>query len=223
MALIEAAAENMLNPLVNLWNSFVLIFPKLIVAVVILIVGYILALIIGHVVRIAIFKMGVDKALFKYTKLPPAIGKIKVSSVMGQITKWYIFIIFIQAAVDAVDLGTLSVLLAKFALWLPQLIVAVLAVLLGLFLAHYLSNLLERESQMKGIKYISSMFKVMIMFIAIVIALEQIGIEVSILQNTFLIVIASIGLGVALAIGLAFGLGMKDKANGIYESVKKNF
>ncbi|MFH1229801.1 MAG: hypothetical protein V1678_05270 [Candidatus Aenigmatarchaeota archaeon] len=222
MALIETAAENLLNPLVNLWNSFVSIFPGLIAAIFILIIGYLLALIIGHVVKVVIQRAGIDKAILKF-KLPPTIGKIKVSSVLGQITKWYIFIIFIQAAADTVNLGTLSVLLAQFALWLPQLIVAVLAVFLGLFLAHYLSNLIERESQMKGIKYISNLFKVMIMFIAVVIALEQIGVEVSILQNTFLVIIGSIGIGFALAIGLAFGLGLKDKAAGMYESIKKNF
>jgi len=222
MALIETAAENLLNPLITLWNSFVSIFPGLIAAIFILIIGYLLALIISHVVKIVLQRIGVDKALLKL-KLPQAMGKIKVSSVLGLITKWYIFIIFIQAAADTVNLGTLSVLLTQFALWLPQLIVAVLAVLLGLFLAHYVSNLIERESQMKGIKYISTLFRVMIMFVAIVIALQQIGVEVSILQNTFLVVLGSIGIGFALAIGLAFGLGLKDKAGDMYESIKKNF
>lgn len=222
MAFIESTAMNLLNPLVNLWNSFVLVVPKLIFAIIILMIGYLLALIIGHAVKIIVHRIGVEKGIAKL-KLPAAIGKVKVASVLGQITKWYIFIIFIQAAAETVNLGMLSILLTKFSLWLPQLIIAVLAVMLGLFLSHYLSHLLETESQMKGIKLISGMFKVMIMFIAIVIALEQIGVEVDILHNTFLIVLGSIGFGFALATGLAFGLGMKDRASGLYDSIRKNF
>jgi small-conductance mechanosensitive channel len=220
MAFIDTATKGLLDPLVSLWQGFQAVALGLVFAIIVLVIGYLVAMIIGHVIKVLLSKLKVDKAIAKVS-LPKSIGKFKVSSIIGEVTKWYIFIIFLQAAVDMVNLGTLSILLTKFVLWLPQLIVAVLAVLLGLFLAHYLSHLIERESNMRGIKLISSLFKILIVFVSFVIALEQIGIEVSILQNTFLIVLASVGAGFALAFGLAFGLGMKDSAKGMYEKFKK--
>ncbi len=209
-------AEELLNPLVNLWNGFVMIFPGIVAAIVILLIGYFIALIIGHVVKVLLSKIGVDKGLEKIS-LPKAIGKLKMSSLLGVLTKWYIFIIFIQAAVDAVNLGALSIMLNRFVLWLPQLIIAILAVFAGLFVAHYVSHLIEAQSQMKGTKFISSLLKSVIVFIAIVIALEQIGIQVSILENAFLILLGCFGLGTALA----FGLGLKDRAGAFLDKLKK--
>lgn len=213
-------AQELLNPLVNLWNGFVVVFPGIVAALVILIIGYLIALIVGHVVKVLLRKAGLDRVLQKVS-LPKAIGKFKLSSLLGVLTKWYIFIIFIQAAVDAVNLGALSIMLNRFVLWLPQLIVAILAVFAGLFIAHYVSHLVEGHSPMKGTKFMSSLLKVVIIFIAVVIALQQIGIEVSILQNAFLILLASLGLGVAVAIGLAFGLGLKGRAAMYLDKLKK--
>ncbi|RME55258.1 hypothetical protein D6777_01130 [Candidatus Woesearchaeota archaeon] len=220
MAFIETASKELLDPLVSLWQGFQNVAIGLVFAIIVLIIGYLIALIVGHVIKVLLVRLRVDKAVAK-SELPKSIGKFKVSSIVGEITKWYIFIIFLQAAVDMVNLGTLSILLTKFVLWLPQLIVAVIAVFLGLFIAHYLSHLIERESNMKGVKLMSALFKILIVFISLVIALQQVGIEVSILQNTFLIVLASAGLGFALAVGLAFGLGMKDSAKEMYNKLKK--
>lgn len=213
-------AEELLNPLVNLWNGFVIIFPGIVAAIVILLIGYLIALIIGHVVKVLLSKAGLDRILLK-VDLPKAIGKFKLSSLLGVLAKWYIFIIFIQAAVDAVNLGALSIILNRFVLWLPQLIVAILAVFAGLFVAHYVSHIVEAHTAMKGTKFMSSLLKVVIIFIAVVIALQQIGIEVSILENAFLILLASLGLGVAVAVGLAFGLGLRGRAASYMDKLKK--
>jgi hypothetical protein len=220
MAFIETATTGLLSPLIDLWTGFKAISVGLVFAIIVVIIGYLIALIVGHVIKVVLSKIKLDKAIAKLN-LPKSIGKFKLSSILGEITKWYIFIIFLQAAADMVNLGTLSILLTKFVLWLPQLIGAVLAVILGLFVAHYLSHLIERESDMKGIKFISSLFKMLIVFISVVIALELIGIKVEILQDTFLIVIGSIGIGFALATGLAFGLGMKDSAKEAFDKFKK--
>jgi len=222
MAVVEEVTITLLNPLINLWNSLVEIFPGLVAGLVIAIIGYFVALILGHGLRLLLEKTNVDNVIQKL-KLPKAIGKLKVSNVFGTLAKWYIFIIFLQAAVDAMNLGTLSVLLMQLVLWLPQLIIAVLAIFVGLFMSHYLANLIEGHSEMKGAKFASSFFKIVIMFLAIVIALEQVGLEVSILENAFLILLASLGLGIALAIGLGFGLGAKDEAKELVSKIKKHF
>lgn len=222
MAVLEDVTITVVTPLINLWNGIVEIFPGLVGGLVIAILGYLIALALGHGLRLLLEKAGLDTAVQKL-KLPKTVGKLKLSNAFGTLTKWYIFIVFLQAAVDAMNLGTISILLTQLALWLPQLIIAVLAVLAGLFIAHYLANLLEEHSDMKGVRVASSFFKVLIVFIAVVIALEQVGLEVSILENAFLILLASLGLGFALAVGLSFGLGAKEEAKEWLARIRKNF
>ncbi len=211
--MVLIGAENLLNPLINLWNGFVNILPGLVAAIIILIIGYLIAFIIGHAIKLVLQKLGLDKRLAK-AKVSKAIGYTHMSSVIGEIVKWYIFVIFIQAAVDVLSLGTLSTILNEFAMWLPNVIAAVIVVLFGLIFAHYVSIKIEEHSKVKGIKTLSKGLKAVIIFIIAVIALEQIGVDVSILKNGFLLLIA----GVALAIGLAFGLGAKKHAG---EAMKK--
>ncbi len=220
MTLLNSTAKELLSPLQNLWNSFVKVLPGILYALVVLIIGYLIATAIGRLVKIVLSKLRVDKGFHKLN-LPESIGKIRVSSVLGELTKWYIFIIFIQSAASAVKLGALSLVLNKFVLWLPNLIIAVLALLVGLFIAHYLSHLLEREAEMKGMKIASKILNIVIIFLAFVIALGQIGVQVSILKDTFLILLGSVGIGCALAMGLAFGLGLKDEARGLFRNLRK--
>jgi len=209
-------AENLLNPLVSLWNGFVNIIPGLVAAVIILIIGYLIAFIIGHAVKLVLQKFGLDKRLAK-AKISKAIGYTHMSSVLGEITKWYIFVIFIQAAVDVLNLGTLSILLNEFAMWLPNLIAAVIIVLFGLILSHYVVMKLEEHSKVRGIRTLGKGLKAVMIFIIAMIALEQIGIDISILKNGFLLLIA----GVALAIGLAFGYGARKQAGDAIKKIKR--
>jgi len=214
--LVLIGAENLLNPLINLWNSFVNILPGLIAAIIILIIGYLVAFIIGHAIKLVLQKLGLDKKLSE-AKVSKSIGYTHMSAVIGEIVKWYIFVIFIQAAVDVLSLGALSMILNEFAMWLPNVIAAVIVVLFGLIFAHYVALKIEEHSKVRGIKTFAKGLKAVMIFIVAVIALEQIGVDVSILKNGFLLLVA----GVALAIGLAFGHGAKKHAEEAMKGIKR--
>lgn len=217
---LEEAAVQILHPLVSLWQSFVDVFPGIVAAIIILIIGYFIALLLGHVVRIVLSKLKVDNVLGK-VNAPKSVSKVRVSSILGQLTKWYVFIVFLGSAAEVLELGALSELLVRFVLWLPQLIIAILAVFLGLIVAYYVSHIIETEAKVKGAKALGSMFKFIVLFIAIIIALEQIGIEVSILENTFLILIGGVALGAAIALGISFGQGLKGPVAQFIANMKK--
>ena len=119
-----------LDPLYTLWISFGKILPGLIAAIIILIIGYFIALIIGHVVRIILEKIGLDTKMRK-AKLMKAVGHTHLPNILGEIVKWYIFIIFLQQAVALLQLGTLTLLLDRFVTWLPNVIAGVLIILFG--------------------------------------------------------------------------------------------
>ena len=212
--------NDILNPLFNLWLSFVDIFPGLVAALIILILGYLIGFIMGHAVRIILQKIGIDTQVQK-SKLTKAIGNAHISALVGEITKWYIFVIFLQSAVDVLRLGTLSVILTQFALWLPDVIAAVLIVIFGLLFAQYVDLKMQETSKVKGSNMWGKVLKWAITLIVVVIALGQIGIDVSLLENVILLVIGAFAVGIALAIGLSFGLGSKGEAANIVRKITK--
>lgn len=217
---LTTTSEALTNPLVNLWLSFVQLLPNLIAAIIILIVGYVVAYILGHALKVLLWKVGLDKQI-ESAKLSKAIGKLRLSSILGEITKWYVFIIFLQSAVDTVNLGTLSILLQEFVLWLPNIIAAVLVIIFGLYLAHFVTIKVREHTDVRGGKTISGLFNGVIIFIVVTIALEQIGINVGLLTNAFLILLAALAMGAALAIGLSFGLGTQRHAPKALAKIKK--
>ena len=131
-----------LNPLIELWNGFVTIIPGVVAAIILLIIGYFIAMGLGHLVRVIFEKAGLDAALQK-AKFSKSVGAFHLSKILGEVSKWYIFLIFLAEAVNLLELGTLSALLQQFVLWLPNLIVAGLVIIFGVALAHFVSMKIE--------------------------------------------------------------------------------
>lgn len=211
---------DMLNPLISLWNSFVLLVPSLVAGIIILVLGYAIAYIIGHAIKLVLAKLKIDHKI-EQAKISKAIGYVKLSSLLGELVKWYIFIIFLQAAADVLDLGSLTEILMKFVLWVPNLIASLLIVIFGLLLAQLVKVKVEEHAKTSLARTASNILMGVISAIAIIIALDQLGIEVGLLQNIVMVAVASLGLGIAIAVGLSFGLGNKREANEILRDIRK--
>tara|TARA_Y100000310_G_scaffold344775_1_gene459426 strand:- start:10864 stop:11529 length:666 start_codon:yes stop_codon:yes gene_type:complete len=218
LPIVFSAGEAIINPLVNLWLRFVDVIPGIILAIIILIIGYIIAFVLGHAVKIILQRAGLDRQVSK-AKLTKSVGHVNVSSLLGEVVKWLIFLVFLGSAADQLRLGVLSDVILRFVSWIPGVIFGVLVVLFGLWLAHYIGSKIEEYGRVKGSRFASGIVKGVITFIAIVIGLEQIGVEVGILRVGFLIVLA----GISLAIGLSFGLGGKKDASDYIKKIKKYF
>jgi len=219
---VEGTGIAVIDPLYTLWLSFKNILPGLVAAIIVLIIGYFIALIIGHVVRIILEKVGIDSKLRK-ARLTKLLGHTHLPNIFGEITKWYIFIIFLQVAVDLLALGTLTILLQKFVLWLPNVIAAILIFLFGLAIANYVEIKITENSKLRGSVLASQILKIAIIIIIIVIALKQIGIQVSLLENLILIIVGALAVGVALALGIGVGLGMQKSSQGWIENFKRKY
>lgn len=210
-----------LNPLQAIWLKLVEVLPGLIAAVLVLIVGSIVAVILGHALRVLLEKTKLDRFLRK-TQLTKAVGHTDVPALLGELLKWYIIIIFLQAAASLVNLGTLSTLLNSLVMWLPQLLIAVIVMLIGLAAAHYVQLKVVAHTKLKGMRISGIVLKWVIIVIAALIALKQVGVEVGILENTFQLVVGALAVGVALALGIGLGLGLKKEAEGFLKEMKKN-
>jgi len=217
---VSTTGSLILDPLIGLWNSFVTILPGIIAAIILIIIGYFVALGIGHGVRLLFEKAGLDSYLEK-SKFGKQVGHFHLSKILGEITKWYIFIIFLKEGFDLLKLGGISAVLNQFVLWLPNVVLAGIIVIFGVALAHFVSMKIEEHTMTKGTRFFSKLVKIVIYYIILVIALDQIGVESSILENTFLILMAGLAVGLAIALGVGLGKALQPEGKEIVKDLKE--
>lgn len=220
--IVSETGSAIISPLQNLWLEIVDVIPSFVAAVIVMIIGVFIAYIIGHAVRILLNKARVDEWVRK-AKLSRIAGATDVPGLIGELVKWYIIILFLQQSVELINLGVLTTLLGNFAKWLPNVIVAILVALAGLVVAHYVQIKVGEQTKIKGMIGLGKVLKAIIIVIFLLVAIKQIGIDISFLENTFLIIVAAFGAGITLALGIGLGLGLKKEGENLVREVKKNF
>jgi hypothetical protein len=130
---------------------------------------------------------------------------------MANIAKWFVRLIVLVSAFDALGLPAVSQVLEQLLLWLPNLVVAIIALVIGGLAANALSRLVRGAAAESGLgnpDLLATITRVAVWAFAIVVAVNQIGIATTLVDTLFM---ATVGC-VALALGLAFGLGGRETA-----------
>ena len=188
--------------------------PKIIGAVILLIIGLIAGKIIGSAVQ-RISKKIIQKSEGKKgadsTTIVEIPGKLDSARLISSTVRWFIYLFFIVAAVNALEFEQLTVALTDLWLWVPNLLAFVLIIIIGLIIVNFVSKWIDQEliqRDLGGSKYIITGVKVVIYGIIFAVALTQLGIGediIPILVSSFSWSIA-IAIGAAIAIGLGFAL-----------------
>src|SRR5215211_5692737 len=211
--LMQSQSEGMFQPLQNALSTFLSYIPQLIGALIILIVGYIVAKVLQAVVGRVLQGIGFDRWMERggikqffdraETNQTPA-------SILGALVFWFVFIIAITMAADALGIPQVSVVLAQLIAYIPQIIAAILILILAALLANFISGIVRGAT---GSNVLASVAQYAIIVYAVFAALTQLGVAVQLTANTFLIVLGA----VALAAALAFGIGGRELARDILE------
>jgi len=130
---------------------------------------------------------------------------------VADIAKWFIRLITLVVAFDALGLPAVSDVLRQLVLWLPNLAVAIVVLIVGGLAANALAGLVRgatAESDLGNPDLMANIARVAVWGFAIVVAVNQIGIAHELVNILFLAVVGA----VALALGLAFGIGGRDTA-----------
>jgi len=215
MTLVSEVGVSLVTVLQSIWDGFVNVLPGIVAALVVIIIGYIVGEILGQLVRSALTRLKIIDNFVKRSNLKGVLKGWDIPTFLATITKWYVFILFLGPAASLTNLEGLSTFLLSVALWVPNLIVGILIVFLGLIGAEYVKHRIV-ETNAKAGAMIGSVTKTIIIIIVFIIALEQAGIKLDFAENSILIVLA----GIMLALGLAFGLGLKDEARGFFQNLK---
>ena len=217
---ITATGQLILNPFVQLANSFIEILPGLIVAIILIIIGWFVALGIGKLVQYVLERAGLDR-MMSGSKFTGSVGHTSLSDVFGEITKWFVFLVFLPQALITLRLGVLSDLIVRFVIWLPNLLVGAIVVIFGVALSHFVGMKIEEHTSMKGVRLLSKIVKASLVIVVTIVALDQIGVDVSLVKNLILIVVATFSVAFAIAFGIGVSKGFQKESNSIVKSIKE--
>jgi len=214
------AITSVSDVLVNLWNKIVAFVPDFIMAVLILLLGYIIAWIIGWLVRIVLDRTGIVDYWIKKADLKKFFKDWDIPHFLGIIVKWYVFVLFLPPAANCLESSSLTNFFISLSIWIPNLIAAVLIFVIGLVIAEYFAHKIV-ETKTVAKHTIASIVKIIVILFTAIIALEQIGVNMALAHDTFIVILSGIMLGLAIAFGIAFGYGCREEAARVVKTLKK--
>jgi len=204
--------EPLTAPLNQFVNSVILFFPNLVAAVILIAIGWVIGAIVGRVAKELLIKFKVDQHISKRGKM------LKVSSIFPLIFEWVIYLVFIQAAVEALGIAAVSTFIQMILGFIPGVVEAVIVVIVGYIFAEYVKEEVEK-SKMPHSDLMSKVLFWLVVYVAIALALPQVGIDATLVNNILLIVVGSVCLGFAIAIGL----GAKDSVRDMLKTKTGRF
>lgn len=207
----------------EIWSGIASFLPLLIVAIVVFIIGLIIASALGKIIEQIIDTLKIDKALesLGVEEVTRKAGlKLNSGAFVGGLVRWFFIIVFLVAAIDVLGLQQVNNFLSNVVLvYLPNVIVAVLLLIAGALISGTMQKIVESSSKAANITsagLLGGIAKWAIWIFAVLAALYQLGIVGELIQTLFTGLVGML----ALAGGLAFGLGGRDAAQKYIEKVK---
>lgn len=204
----------LMTSLAAAFGLFFAAIPRLVGFALIIVIGWFIASLIARVVakllRVVNFNGLAERSGFSdFVKKMGVKGD--ASSFVAQLVKWFIRLIALIVGFDALGLPAVSEILNQLLLWLPNVLVALVVLVLGGLAAQGLSNLVRGSTAKAGFtnsNLLGNAASVVVWSFAIVVAVNQLGIAATLVNTLFMGVIGAL----ALASGLAFGLGGRETA-----------
>jgi len=223
--MVQSWYEIILDSLGDLLGDFFDFLPNLIVALIVILVGWLISIAIGRIVteilrRIKFNKL-FDKGVWK-NALAKAKWKVDPSGFIGALVKWVLFIAILVPAVEILGFTQFTVFISKIAAWLPNLIIATAIFVVATIVAEYLPKVIRAGVEGMKMRYgglLESIIRWAIWIFAVLAILMQLGIASELITILFTGFVAFL----AIAGGLAFGLGGKETASEFLNYLKRKF
>lgn len=190
--------------------------PKIIAAGVLLTIGLVAGKIVGRVVEKAARKI-MQKANVENISdvhlVEETVGKFDSVRLIASTIKWFVYLFFVVAAINALQLQQLTTAMTSLWLWIPNLLAFVLIVLIGSIIANYVIKWVNHELVVRhygGTRYVGVGIKTVIYSIVFAVGLTQIGIGQSIIPTLVSAFSWSIAIAVGAAIAIGLGFTFKD-------------
>ncbi|MFA4817649.1 MAG: hypothetical protein WC608_02870 [Parcubacteria group bacterium] len=220
---IQTWGEAITISLLGLWERFIMFVPALVGAIIVFVVGWIVASVLGKLIEKLIKSIKVDQALEKvgFNKKLGEVGISEtVSEFIGGLVKWFLILVFLMAATDILGLVQVTSFLNSIIFYIPNVVVAVVVLAIAFLVGNFVYNVVKGSTRAAGVMsatLLATISKWAIIIFGLLAALIQLGIAVSLVNTIFIGIISAL----ALASGLAFGLGGKDEAAMIIKKIRE--
>jgi len=197
----------LLDILANLLTGAAEFIPNIVGAIILLVIGLVVGKIVGRIVKEVLERVKID--YYVHEKKKPSFS---ISSLLSVVSRWWIYLAFITAALSREVLGitSLAIWIAEINAFIPRVIGASLILVAGYVLGEYIKEHFK-GTQRTWAALVGKITFFFILYVSIALALPILGISAALVNNILLIIVASLGLGIAIALGL----GMKDAVSDI--------
>lgn len=221
--LLQTWAQVFSESLQGIGIGLIEFLPNLIVALFIFVLGWIIGAVLGRVVAQIIDSIKVDNAL-RGVGLEDVLNRagftLNAGRFLGGLIKWFVIIVFLVASLEILELTQVTSFLQEVVLlYLPNVIAAVLILLVAAVIAEVMQNIVigtAKAAELSSGHFLGSVTKWSIWIFAVLAALSQLNVATPFVQTLF----TGIVVAFSLAIGLSFGLGGQEAAAKYIEKMK---
>jgi hypothetical protein len=218
---VRNAAEAVRASLANALNTFLSAVPRLLAFAVVLVIGWAISSLIGRG-TLALLRAIHFNDLARRSGFAGFVQNMGVkqdaAGLIASVATWFVRLMTLVVAFDTLGLPAVSGVLQQLLLWLPNLVVGLVALVIGGLAANALSRLVRGSAAGAGLTnpdVLAAATRVAVWAFAVVVAVSQLGIATTLINT---LVVGVVG-AVALATGLAFGLGGRERAARILDRI----
>ncbi|MDP3963685.1 MAG: hypothetical protein Q8Q39_04270 [bacterium] len=207
----------------TLWLDFFSAVPKILGAILVIVIGWAIAMAIGKLVASIVANLKLDEGLEKMgfkEGLERAGLHLDSSAFLGGIFQWTFVVVSLLAAANILELEGVTAFLQEVLLYVPNLIVAIVMIIAATLLARFFEKLVHASmetAKLHGGDTLGSITKWAILLFGYLAAVQQLGVAEDIIN----IVVTGVVAMIALGGGIAFGIAGKDFAAGVLKKMER--
>lgn len=208
----------------DLWIVIADVTSRMIWGMIILIFGWIAANLISWAVRKIVEVIHLDKILTTTgikSFFQKAGVKLSIEKVFGEVAKWFILVAAFMSAADEFGIPQVNKFLQDVLNYIPNVIIASVITVVGILIANFFADLAHgttKATRAGSPQIVASITRYAVIIFTVFAALVQLGIGRSLLNSFF----DNLGLALAAAFGIAFGLGGKEAAADTIKKIRKD-
>jgi hypothetical protein len=217
------ASDIVRGSLLTLWSGVAGFIPRFIAALIVFLIGWLVAVLLGKLAYQVVRILHIDNALTKvgFRRAWERSGfRLDTGKLFYELVKWFFVIVFLMAATNILGLTEVTDFLQRVVFYIPNVIIATIILLIGILVAKFLEGMVQGSVKAAGLasaNFLGALTKWAVFVFSLLIALSQLKVADDIVK---IVVTGLIG-ATALALGLSFGLGGSRHAEEAIGHLKK--
>lgn len=223
MTVLELSQQAILQSLVDLWIRFTGFLPVLLGALIVFVVGWLVAMAVGHFIQRILHLVRLNEPFERITGLRAALQRagieLNIPKFIGGLVKWFLYVVTLLATADILGLQAVAVFLNRVIAYVPNIVVAAVILVAGVIFANFVARTTKGSIAAAGLPHsdgVAAIARWAVVVFTFLAALLQLQVAEAIIQTLFTAFAAML----AIAGGLAFGLGGKDTATRVLKHLE---